>query len=75
LRTCGIKIVLPDVFDYIDRARRTGATAELTDEPVFDLMLREQELLGFRLPGTVFDIGNPAGYELCRRTMESSGDP
>jgi UTP--glucose-1-phosphate uridylyltransferase len=74
LRTCGIKIVSPDIFDYIDRARRSVATGELTDGPVFDLMLRERELIGFRLPGSVFDIGNPAGYELCRKAMEGSAD-
>jgi UTP--glucose-1-phosphate uridylyltransferase len=70
LRTCGIKIASPDIFDYIDRARRSGTTGELTDGPVFDLMLAEQELLGRRLPGTVFDIGNPAGYERCLGVME-----
>jgi hypothetical protein len=29
------------------------------------MMLKDKEFLGYRLPGTVFDIGNPYGYELC----------
>jgi hypothetical protein len=28
-------------------------------------MLKEKGLIGFRLPGKVFDVGNPVGYELC----------
>ncbi len=66
LRTCGIMISGPHIFDYIERAHGSiKEDEEFTDTPVRMLILKERELLGCRLPGTVFDIGNPAGYELC----------
>jgi UTP--glucose-1-phosphate uridylyltransferase len=66
LRTCGIMISGPHIFDYIERAHGSiKEDEEFTDTPVRMLILKERELLGCRLPGTVFDIGNPTGYELC----------
>lgn len=65
LRTCGIAISGPHLFEYIKRARATIKGGEFTDLPVRTLMLKEKGLLGYRLPGTVFDIGNPEGYRLC----------
>lgn len=65
LRTCGIAISGPHIFEYIERLRHTIKEKEFTDVPVGSLMLKEKGLLGCRLPGTVFDIGNPRGYELC----------
>ncbi|MEF9438147.1 MAG: hypothetical protein L0922_05220 [Candidatus Mariimomonas ferrooxydans] len=47
------------------RNRDTIKEGEFTDLPVRTLMLREKGLLGYCLPGTVFDIGNPEGYRLC----------
>jgi len=38
---------------------------EFTDGLVHSLMLKEKELLGYRLTGNLFDIGNPQGYKLC----------
>jgi UTP--glucose-1-phosphate uridylyltransferase len=70
LRTCGIWIAGPHVFEYIERARNAVTTGEFTDWPVRNLMLEEKGLLGYRLPGRVFDIGNPGGYELCRKWAE-----
>jgi len=71
LRTCGIAITGPHLFDYIERARSTVTSGEFTDVPVRELMLAERTLLGCRLPGTVFDIGNPEGYRLCLRYVSN----
>lgn len=66
LRTCGIMISGPHLFDYIEKVRFSVIrNEEFTDTPVRMLLLKERGLLGCRLPGTVFDIGNPTGYELC----------
>lgn len=65
LRTCGISISGPHLFEYVKRLRHTIKEKEFTDIPVRAVILKEKGLLGCRLPGTVFDIGNPSGYELC----------
>ncbi len=65
LRTCGITIVGPHIFEYTKRARDLARDGEFTDLPVRNLMLDERTLLGCRLPGIVFDIGNPVGYSHC----------
>lgn len=65
LRACGIMIAGPHIFDLIRCARERWHSAELTDEPVRRLLLEERGLLGLRLPGTVYDVGIPAGYRLC----------
>ena len=65
LRTCGISIFGPHLFEYIERARDTEREGEFTDGPVIELMLRDKNLLGCRFPGTAFDIGNPEGYKMC----------
>jgi UTP-glucose-1-phosphate uridylyltransferase len=65
LRTCGIGIFGPHIFECIDRLRPTITGGEFTDLPVRNLILKERGMLGCLLPGTVFDIGNPKGYEQC----------
>lgn len=65
LRTCGMSIFGPYLFEYIERARHTVKEEEFTDGPVLKMILKDKEFLGYRLPGNVFDIGNPYGYELC----------
>lgn len=65
LRACGIYISGPYIFDYIERSRNKYTDGELTDLPVRSLILKERGMLGCRLPGTVFDIGNPSGYKKC----------
>lgn len=70
LRTCGIAISGPHIFEYIDRARDTIKEGEFTDLPVRTLMLKEKGLLGCRLPGAVIDIGNPIGYKLSLEYIE-----
>ncbi|NIO16576.1 MAG: NTP transferase domain-containing protein [Deltaproteobacteria bacterium] len=66
LRSCGISIYGPHLFDYIERARGSLKEGEeFTDVSVRSLILQEREMLGCRLPGTLFDIGNPAGYRHC----------
>lgn len=66
LRSCGMSIYGPHLFDYIERARGSLKEGEeFTDVSVRSLILQEREMLGCRLPGTLFDIGNPDGYRLC----------
>jgi UTP--glucose-1-phosphate uridylyltransferase len=65
LRACGIYISGSFVFDYIERLKRMTHHGELTDIPVRRLILEEKGMLGCRLPGRVFDIGNPDGYRQC----------
>jgi UTP--glucose-1-phosphate uridylyltransferase len=71
LRTCGISITGSHVYDYIERARKKTDKEEFTDYRVRSLMLGERGLLGLRLPGRVFDVGNPAGYAMCLRHVGS----
>jgi|Deesub1362B_J571_1020462.scaffolds.fasta_scaffold00036_16 UTP--glucose-1-phosphate uridylyltransferase len=71
LRTCGFSIVERDIFDYIRRAREMVREGELTDVPVRMLMLQQKRLLGCRLPGRVFDVGNPTGYNHCVEYIQS----
>lgn len=66
LRACGISIVHPHIFEYIEKSRASVKNGEFTDIYFRQVMLQEQELLGCRLPGRVFDIGNPRGYEFCK---------
>jgi len=65
LRTCGISISGPHIFNYITRARNLVKEGEFTDVLFRNLILKEKGMLGCLLPGTVFDVGNPKGYELC----------
>ncbi len=65
LRACGMYISGPFIFDYIERARGMVKEGEYTDIYVRNLVLKEKGLLGCRLPGTVYDIGNPQGYRKC----------
>jgi len=70
LRTCGFSISGPHIFEYIRRTRETIKGGEFIDVPVRQLMLKERELIGCRLSGIVFDIGNPEGYRACLKYIE-----
>ncbi len=72
LRTCGMMVCGPHLFDAIRRARDTVTEGEFTDEPVRRLLLEERGLLGLKLPGQVFDIGNPEGYARCRQQLSAT---
>ena len=69
LRTCGIYVVGPHLFEYIDRAARSFRGEALTDGQVFDLIVSDRDLLGSKLPGEVFDLGTPRGYKSCVRAL------
>lgn len=70
LRTCGIMLTSGSyLFNYIEQARKTIRDEEFTDTPVRRLIMKDKGLLGCRLPGVVFDIGNPIGYEICQQFM------
>lgn len=70
LRACGITLSTGShLFDCIEQARTTVQQGEFTDMPVRTLIMQQQGLLGCRLPGQVFDIGNPLGYERCQQYL------
>lgn len=72
LRACGIYISSgAHLFEAIDQARDTIEQGEFTDTPVRTLIMRQKGILGCRLPGIVFDIGNPRGYTICQQHMLS----
>ena len=74
LRTFGMWVAGPHIFDYIEKARLTiGENQELADLDVRLEMMKTMDILGCRLPGTLFDIGNPAGYELCKAYLGNNG--
>lgn len=70
LRTCGISVFGPHIFDNIEKARATVREGEFTDRPVIESILMERDISGCRLPGTIYDIGNPAGYRMCIEHIE-----
>ncbi len=72
-RTCGMMVTGPHIFDMIHRTRAQVSQGEFTDEPIRDLLVRERGLLGIRLPGNVFDIGNPDGYRFCIKQIDAGG--
>jgi len=72
IRACGISISGPYIFEYIEKLRRTIKEEEFTDFPVRTMILQERGTLGCLLPGTIFDIGNPRGYELCLDHLEKA---
>ena len=72
LRACGICLASgAHLFDAIDQARDTIKQGEFTDTPVRTLIMQQKGILGCRLPGIVFDIGNPRGYTICQQHMLS----
>ncbi len=65
LRACGIMVTGSHFFTAIRRVSPDIGEGEFTDGPVRELILRERGVLGVRLAGCVYDIGNPRGYALC----------
>ena len=72
MRACGIYISGPHLFDHIEMTRGTISKGEFTDYPVRSSILKERGMVGCLLAGTVFDIGNPKGYELCLKYIYQS---
>lgn len=70
LRTSGMMIVGPHLFDTIRKARPNVGEGEFTDEPIRRRLLQERGLLGVGLPGAMHDIGNPQGYAQCLACIE-----
>lgn len=71
LRTCGIHLAGPDYPDVIRRALADQPEGEVPDNAPRRMMLASRiPILGARLPGRVFDTGNPAGYAACLRALE-----
>lgn len=70
LRACGMTVYGQRIFETIRRARKLVNYGEFTDGPVRRLILKERGWLGFRLPGRVYDVGNPDGYRLCAKQDE-----
>jgi UTP--glucose-1-phosphate uridylyltransferase len=70
LRACGMMVTGAHFFDAIRNVRPNIGEGEFTDGPVRSAILQNRGLLGVRLPGLVFDIGNPEGYASCLRQQE-----
>jgi len=71
LRTCGIWISGPDIFNDIERSKNfIKEGEEFTDRHVRIHSMKERELYGCLLNGLLFDIGNPRGYSECRKYAE-----
>jgi UTP-glucose-1-phosphate uridylyltransferase len=70
IRTCGITLSGSHIFEYIKKLGPTIREKEFTDAPVRKMMIEEKGLMGYRLPGTVFDIGNSGGYKQCLTFLE-----
>ncbi len=68
LRTCGFYVAGSRFFEYLARSER-DSRGERTDGPATAELVREGRVLGCRLPGIVFDVGNPAGYASCLRYL------
>lgn len=69
LRACGMMVTGPHFFAVIRRVKPDIGEGEFTDGPVRELILRERKMLGVKLPGLVYDIGNPRGYALCLKKL------
>ncbi len=69
LRTCGVALTGPHIYQYIKRARQHHSSGEFIDVPVKKLLAKERTLLGALLPGLVYDVGNPTGYHLCNQRL------
>lgn len=69
-RATGIYICGPHIFEYIKKARGMTQERELTDTPVRNAMLKERRILGFKVRGIVYDIGNPEGYAACLHAVQ-----
>lgn len=72
LRSCGMTVCGPHVFEAIRRTRPAVRHGEFTDESVHAFMLETWGMLGLCLPGEVFDIGNPRGYRRCLDVIEGA---
>ena len=66
LRGCGFAVLGPHFFSCIDKARARHDGGEFTDGSVYDVLLEDRSLLGYHLPGRVFDVGSPLGYRDCQ---------
>ncbi|MCO6453360.1 MAG: NTP transferase domain-containing protein [Caldilineales bacterium] len=69
LRTWSFAIYGPHLFSYLEQSRAISEDEELGDGDAANLLIRERTLLGYHLPGEVYDVGLPAGYESCRQAL------
>jgi UTP--glucose-1-phosphate uridylyltransferase len=70
LKTCGRQIYLPEMWPILeDMSPPPGG--ELDDVGLLQTLARAGRLVGVRLRGTLFDVGNPDGYRAaCRFAWE-----
>jgi UTP--glucose-1-phosphate uridylyltransferase len=71
LRTCGMMISNPHLFEYIEKFRDDMKGKEYIDFDVRQKMLDITSFIGYRLPGVLFDVGNPQGYFNCNEYLLS----
>jgi UTP--glucose-1-phosphate uridylyltransferase len=71
-RACGISIAAAEYLRAIEEMGRSSGTGEIVDERVRSAMLKKgTAFYGCPLPGKIYDVGNPAGYGLCRSVVLS----
>jgi len=62
IRAVGKAVALPHFFTYLERVQETAASGEVDDVPAWQLLIKENEVLGVLLKNRIFDVGNPLGY-------------
>jgi UTP--glucose-1-phosphate uridylyltransferase len=70
LKTCGRQIYLPDMWPILE-GMTASSGEELDDVGLLQTLAQTGRLVGARLRGTLFDVGNPDGYRAaCRYAWE-----
>jgi len=74
LRLTGFSVYGPSLFRDLEEARKKVRLGEeFTDFPLRRYILDKRGLWACRLPGTVYDVGRPEGYALCRSRLQDEG--
>ncbi len=70
LKTCGRQVYLPEMWPILE-SMTAPPGEELDDVELLQTLARAGRLVGVRLRGTMFDVGNPDGYRAaCRYAWE-----
>jgi UTP--glucose-1-phosphate uridylyltransferase len=73
-RLTGFAVYGPNLFTDLEEARKEVRQGEeFTDVPLRRRILGKRGLWACRLPGTVYDVGRPEGYALCRLRLQDEG--
>jgi UTP--glucose-1-phosphate uridylyltransferase len=70
LKTCGRQLYQPSVWRILE-GMVPAAGEEFDDVELLQALARRGDLMGVKLGGTLYDVGNPAGYRAaCRHSWE-----